>query len=158
MSTSHCHVASCSAAGRPVEVAYHKFTVQLFNNLKPGWVRDKVWPLRRSSTHLWNKSADDAGMLTGIVKLASKRVLAASLGFSGGIMLYVSFIEIFQKAKTGFSDAGYEEKHAYMLSTASVFAGMLLMRLLIALTHTLDPDHERELKISRVGCALLASW
>mmetsp|Transcript_7894 Transcript_7894/g.13700 ORF Transcript_7894/g.13700 Transcript_7894/m.13700 type:complete len:306 (-) Transcript_7894:81-998(-) len=80
------------------------------------------------------------------VKLASKRALAASLGFSGGIMLYVSFIEIFQKAKTGFSDAGFEEKYAYMLSTASLFAGMLLMRLLIALTHLLDPDHERELE------------
>ena len=38
-----------------------------------------------------------------------------------------------------------EEKHAYMLSTASFFGGMLLMRLLIALTHLLDPDHDREL-------------
>eukprot|EP00438_Fugacium_kawagutii_P011073 Skav233518 [mRNA] locus=scaffold1910:82824:83771:- [translate_table: standard] len=79
------------------------------------------------------------------VQLASKRVLAASLGFSGGIMLYVSFIEIFVKAKTGFEDANIEEKYAYMLSTASLFAGMLFMRLLIALTHRLDPEHEMEL-------------
>ena len=32
-----------------------------------------------------------------IVKLASRRVLAASLGFSAGVMTYVSFIEIFEK-------------------------------------------------------------
>ena len=32
-----------------------------------------------------------------------------------------------------------------MLSTASFFGGMLLMRLLIALTHLLDPEHDREL-------------
>eukprot|EP00913_Durusdinium_trenchii_P002587 g2394.t1 len=49
-----------------------------------------------------------------LVQLASRRVLAAGLGFSSGIMLYVSFIEIFQKAKDGFTTAGIEEKHAYM--------------------------------------------
>jgi len=38
-----------------------------------------------------------------------------------------------------------------MLSTASIFAGMLLMRMLIALTHFLDPDHERECLGTVVG-------
>jgi len=57
-------------------------------------------------------------------------------------MLYVSFIEIFQKSKEGFKASGIDENHSYMLSTLSLFAGMLLMRLLTAITHVLDPDHE----------------
>ncbi|CAK9077932.1 unnamed protein product [Durusdinium trenchii] len=79
-----------------------------------------------------------------LVQLASRRVLAAGLGFSSGIMLYVSFIEIFQKAKDGFTTAGIEEKHAYMMSTGCLFGGMILMRLVVALTYLLDPEHEQE--------------
>mmetsp|Transcript_6012 Transcript_6012/g.10928 ORF Transcript_6012/g.10928 Transcript_6012/m.10928 type:complete len:306 (-) Transcript_6012:392-1309(-) len=93
-----------------------------------------------------------AGLATGIgaavvfceklVSLASKRMLAASLAFSAGIMLYVSFIEIFHKAKQGFVDAGIDDKHAYMLSTLCMFGGMLLMRLLTAVTRVLDPGQD----------------
>ncbi|CAE7494303.1 zupT [Symbiodinium natans] len=85
------------------------------------------------------------------VKLASKRVLAAGLAFSAGIMLYVSFIEIFQKAKGGFEAAGLAEKHAYMASTLCTFLGMLIMRLLIAAARCLDPDHE-DFELVMPGC------
>ena len=62
-----------------------------------------------------------------IVKLASQRVLAASLGFSAGVMTYVSFVEIFAKSSTGFEDAGYAENHAYIYATSCFFAGVVLM-------------------------------
>ena len=40
---------------------------------------------------------------------ANKQFLAGSLGVSAGVMLYVSFIEIFFKSQGSFQDAGYLE-------------------------------------------------
>ena len=78
-----------------------------------------------------------AGLATGLgaavvffpslVKLASKRVLAASLGFSSGVMVYVSFIEIFQKSAGSFEDAGHDEDKAYVYATLCFFGGVLAM-------------------------------
>lgn len=79
-----------------------------------------------------------------IVQLASKRVLAAGLGFSGGVMLYVSFIEIFVKSLGAFEADGREPKDAYFISTSCLFAGMAIMRLLAMLVHVLDKSHSHE--------------
>jgi ZIP family zinc transporter len=62
-----------------------------------------------------------------LVKLASRRVLAGSLGFSAGVMAYVSFIEIFQKARIGFEDAGLDEGKAYSYATLCFFGGVVVM-------------------------------
>jgi len=76
-----------------------------------------------------------------LVRLASKGVLAAGLGFSGGVMLYVSFVEIFVKSQLAFAEAIEDPAHAYMAATACMFGGMALMRLLGLLVHALDKDH-----------------
>jgi len=76
-----------------------------------------------------------------IVKLASKPVLAAGLGFSGGVMLYVSFIEIFLKSHGAFLIDGFAEKDAYFLATLCLFAGMLILRLIQSLVHRIAPNH-----------------
>mmetsp|Transcript_17476 Transcript_17476/g.49902 ORF Transcript_17476/g.49902 Transcript_17476/m.49902 type:complete len:387 (+) Transcript_17476:184-1344(+) len=65
-----------------------------------------------------------------IVKLASRRVLASSLGFSAGVMCYVSFIEIFGKSRTAFENAGLEEGKAYAYATLCFFSGVGIMMLL----------------------------
>jgi ZIP family zinc transporter len=62
-----------------------------------------------------------------IVKLASRRVLAGSLGFSAGVMAYVSFIEIFQKARISFEDSGLDEGKAYSYATLCFFGGVMVM-------------------------------
>lgn len=62
-----------------------------------------------------------------IVKMASRRVLAASLGFSAGVMLYVSFIEIFPKSHTAYIDAGFEENVAYAYASLCFFGGVVVM-------------------------------
>jgi ZIP family zinc transporter len=59
-----------------------------------------------------------------IVKLASRRVLAGSLGFSAGVMTYVSFIEIFSKARISFEKAGFEQSIAYSYATLCFFGGV----------------------------------
>jgi len=78
-----------------------------------------------------------AGLSTGIgaavvfipslVKLASLRVLAASLGFSAGVMTYVSFVEIFGKSNLSFLNAGATPKAAYTYATLCFFGGVLIM-------------------------------
>ena len=62
-----------------------------------------------------------------LVKLASRRVLAASLGFSAGVMSYVSFVEIFGKATLSFIEAGHDENKAYIYATCCFFAGVISM-------------------------------
>jgi len=60
------------------------------------------------------------------VKLASKRVLAGSLAFAAGVMIYVSLIEIFQKSKIAFND-GHEPGIASLLTAVCFFGGVLVM-------------------------------
>ena len=62
-----------------------------------------------------------------LVKIANRRVLAASLGFSAGVMTYVSFVEIFGKAEESFVNAGYEENTAYIYATLCFFGGVVTM-------------------------------
>ena len=70
-----------------------------------------------------------------LVKLASRRVLASSLGISAGVMTYVSFVEIFQKAVGAFYEMNQfkiedEQQRlgtANLYATLSFFAGVLIM-------------------------------
>ena len=78
-----------------------------------------------------------AGLSTGLgaavvffpslVNLASRRVLAGSLGFSAGVMTYVSFVEIFAKSKKSFEDAGFDAGRAYSFATVCFFGGVATM-------------------------------
>ncbi|KAG7348878.1 ZIP zinc transporter [Nitzschia inconspicua] len=85
-----------------------------------------------------------------LVKLANRRVLAVSLGFSAGVMTYVSFAEIFGKAQDSFMDDGHDESRAYIYATCCFFGGVLCMMLLNVAVHSLlgvhghDHDHRHE--------------
>jgi zinc transporter, ZIP family len=57
----------------------------------------------------------------------NRYVLASSLGISAGVMIYVSMIEIFQKSRIAFIDAGYAENIAYVYATSCFFAGVVIM-------------------------------
>jgi len=82
-----------------------------------------------------------------IVDIASKQVLAAGLGFSGGVMLYVSFVEIFVKSQESFEGHGKEANDAYYCATLCLFAGMLLLRLISVCVHMLDKNHSCDLDV-----------
>jgi len=77
-----------------------------------------------------------------LVKLTSKYTLAVSLGLSSGVMLYVSFAEIYVKSEDGFFDAGYDEDMSFVLATVCFFAGSLLMLGLDVLVHALSRPQE----------------
>ena len=77
-----------------------------------------------------------AGLSTGIgsvialfTKTTNKKFLSTSLGFSAGVMIYVSMIEIFFKAKSSLS-VSFGEKTGTLVTSAAFIAGMLLIGLI----------------------------
>jgi len=78
-----------------------------------------------------------------IVKLASRRTLAASLGLSAGVMVYVSFVEIFAKAVVAFGpdNAGFTEDKAFNYATLTFFCGVVLMK--VSPPPNIDPSRHK---------------
>lgn len=74
-----------------------------------------------------------AGLATGIGSLiaffttrTNKKFLSIALGFSAGVMIYVSLVEIFVKAKDALVNVHGNTK-GYWLTLAGFFGGMLLI-------------------------------
>ncbi|OEH86092.1 zinc transporter ZupT [Desulfuribacillus stibiiarsenatis] len=89
-----------------------------------------------------------AGLSTGIggliaffTKGTTPKFLAGSLGFSAGVMLYVSMIEIFPKANEAMSDF-YGETFGYFMTTVAFFAGMAFIAIIDKLVPSNDNPHE----------------
>ncbi len=85
-----------------------------------------------------------AGLSTGIgsalaffTKQTNTRFLSVSLGFSAGVMLYVSFVEIFSKAQESLV-AYLNGSWGVLITVAAFFCGIAL----IALIDNLIPSHE----------------
>lgn len=74
------------------------------------------------------------------IQVAKKRTLGSALGISAGVMLYVSFIEIFGKSQSSFEDSGMNDANAYLFATLCFFGGFVLMIVLDKIVHKLDPD------------------
>lgn len=77
-----------------------------------------------------------AGLSTGIgstiaffAKKTNTRFLAVSLGFSAGVMIYVSMIEIFNEAREALT-AGYGVRLGSWITVIAFFGGMLLIALI----------------------------
>ncbi len=89
-----------------------------------------------------------AGLSTGIgslivllTKSANKKFLSISLGFSAGVMIYVSFVEIFVKAKTSLV-AELGEKNGYIATVIGFFAGILFIAIIDKLVPSEENPHE----------------
>lgn len=74
--------------------------------------------------------------------LKDTRLLGGALGVSAGVMIYVSFVEIFSaKAVGGFEDAGYTGAESRRYATIFFFVGMLVIFVLDLLVHCLGFKH-----------------
>ncbi len=89
-----------------------------------------------------------AGASTGIgsaialySKKTNKTLLAASLGFSAGVMLYVSFVEIFVKAKASLTAEAGNNK-GYWITVIAFFAGIGLIAIIDWLIPSGTNPHE----------------
>ena len=77
-----------------------------------------------------------AGLATGVgsvialfAKTTNTKFLAASLGFSAGVMIYVSMIEIFQKSRN-YLAADFGDTWGYWLAAAAFFGGIIFIGLI----------------------------
>lgn len=89
-----------------------------------------------------------AGLSTGIgsaiaffAKKTNTKFLSISLGFSAGVMIYVSMIEIFFKAQDSLQDA-MGLKNGAIATVIAFFAGMLLIGVIDRLIPQKDNPHE----------------
>ncbi len=89
-----------------------------------------------------------AGLSTGFgsaIALMAKRTntkfLSVALGFSAGVMIYVSMIEIFAEAKVSLTHA-LGQTRGYWVTALSFFSGMLLIALIDRLVPAADNPHE----------------
>ncbi|KAI3426296.1 hypothetical protein D9Q98_008669 [Chlorella vulgaris] len=84
------------------------------------------------------------------VHLASPRLLASSLGFAAGVMIYVVFSEILNVDAMGsFRKASLSDAWSYRLATACFFGGVLATALLDVVVHRimlLAAKHQRRHK------------
>lgn len=89
-----------------------------------------------------------AGLATGIGSLLSlltsrtnTKFLSVALGFSAGVMIYVSLVEIFVKAKISLV-AELGERNGYWLTILGFFGGMIFIALIDRLLPNLGNPHE----------------
>jgi ZIP family zinc transporter len=89
-----------------------------------------------------------AGMATGVgsgiaffAKRTDFRFLSIATGFSAGVMLYVSFVEIFFKGLAALTDS-FGANWGAWLNVASFFGGILLIALIDNLIPAAENPHE----------------
>ena len=89
-----------------------------------------------------------AGLATGIgsalaffTKTTNTRFLAIALGFSAGVMLYISFVELFFEGAEMLTEA-HGDNMGNWINVAAFFGGMLLIGLIDTLVPARDNPHE----------------
>ena len=89
-----------------------------------------------------------AGLSTGVGSLIgflskkfNPKFLSAALGFSAGVMIYVSLVEIFVKAKDSLT-LGYGIRTGYWITIISFFAGIAVIAIIDRLIPAAENPHE----------------
>lgn len=89
-----------------------------------------------------------AGLSTGIgsaiafvAKRTNTKLLTLSLGFSAGVMIYISFVEIFVEAKESLI-AHFDEFHGTLYTIIAFFGGMLLIAIIDKFIPSFENPHE----------------
>lgn len=89
-----------------------------------------------------------AGLATGVgsllafyTKKTNKKFLSAALGFSAGVMIYVSMIEIFAKAKDSLM-AVHGPRVGYLYTTLAFFLGIFIIAFIDKVVPKAENPHE----------------
>ncbi len=89
-----------------------------------------------------------AGLCTGIGSLLAflskkfnPKFLAGSLGFSAGVMIYISLVEIFIEAKKSLSSL-YGARIGYWITILAFFLGIAFIALIDKLVPSFENPHE----------------
>lgn len=81
------------------------------------------------------------GLLSMFQKRSSSHFLCASLGFSAGVMVYLSFMEILPEA-LHYLGQSYSEKHANVVMVVTFFVGIVIIGLIDRFVPRRDNPHE----------------
>lgn len=89
-----------------------------------------------------------AGLSTGIgsalaffAKRTNEKLLSVSLGLSAGVMIYISFVEMFAEARESLSEH-FGNGTGYLLTLASFFGGIAIIALIDKLVPSFGNPHE----------------
>lgn len=89
-----------------------------------------------------------AGLATGIgsvlafyTKQTNRKFLSATLGFSAGVMIYVSMIEIFAKARVSLETV-YGPSRGFLVTTIAFFVGIAVIALIDKFVPSVENPHE----------------
>ena len=89
-----------------------------------------------------------AGLSTGVGSLIgflskkfNPKFLSAALGFSAGVMIYVSLVEIFAKARDSLT-AGFGPRQGYWITVIAFFSGIMVIALIDWLIPSDENPHE----------------
>lgn len=89
-----------------------------------------------------------AGLSTGIgsaiaffAKKTNTKFLSVSLGFSAGVMIYISFVEIFFKAREILVEE-MGSQMGYLITIVAFFSGMILIAVIDKLVPAFENPHE----------------
>jgi ZIP family zinc transporter len=89
-----------------------------------------------------------AGLSTGIGSLLgfiskkfNPKLLSGALGLSAGVMIYVSLVEVFAKARVSLAHS-YGDRLGYVLTVAAFFAGILVIAVIDKLIPSYENPHE----------------
>jgi len=89
-----------------------------------------------------------AGLSTGfgstlafLAKRTNTKLLSTALGFSAGVMIYVSFVEIFPKAKDALAEQ-LGDVHGYWITVLSFFGGIIFIALIDKMVPYFENPHE----------------
>lgn len=82
-------------------------------------------------------------VLLFFTKKTNTKFLSASLGFSAGAMIFISFIDIMPKAQKQLLTT-YNEKQALLYAVLAFFAGMLILALIDKLIPESNNPHEMQ--------------
>jgi ZIP family zinc transporter len=89
-----------------------------------------------------------AGLSTGIgsaiaffTKTTNTRFLSVALGFSAGVMIYVSLVEIFQKAREELVSV-YGDAVGYWVTATAFFGGILFIAIIDKMVPSAENPHE----------------
>lgn len=89
-----------------------------------------------------------AGLSTGVgsalafyTKQTNKKFLSGALGFSAGVMIYVSLVEIFVKARASLEGI-LGESQGFLVTTLAFFGGMALIAIIDKFVPSYENPHE----------------
>lgn len=103
-----------------------------------------------------------AGLSTGIGSLiallarrTNRRFLSFALGFSAGVMIYVSFVDLFPQSMHILGE-GYGERWGGVATTVAFFGGILFIALIDRLVPSVENPHEvrsvESMQVDLKGC------